>query len=174
MNSGDHSASPEEDQIHVALADLPVAAAVLDIRGRLICFNDAARELMRLTSSLRGRMAFMATQAAGSVETLKQGYHPLRLTVVRERKPQLPGLRIVFIEAEPTTPAQAGLDPFLQLTPRQNDVAALAATGLRTAEIALQVGCGERTIRAHLQEIYRRLKVRSRTELAVLHAHHHG
>jgi DNA-binding CsgD family transcriptional regulator len=57
----------------------------------------------------------------------------------------------------------------LQLTRRQWEVLRLAAAGHTNAQIARQLGVSEGTVRIHLQNIYGRLRVSSRTA-AVTHA----
>jgi DNA-binding NarL/FixJ family response regulator len=52
------------------------------------------------------------------------------------------------------------------LTPRQQQVARLAARGLSNAEIAQQLGIKSNTVDAHLKKIYAALDVHSRTELS--------
>lgn len=56
-----------------------------------------------------------------------------------------------------------GLDA---LTPRQLEVAQLAATGSTNAEIASTLGISINTVKVRLQEAFDRLKVNNRTELA--------
>ena len=55
------------------------------------------------------------------------------------------------------------------LTPAERQVARLAATALTNREIAEQLFVTEKTVEAHLSRVYRKLDVRSRTQLA-LHA----
>lgn len=57
-------------------------------------------------------------------------------------------------------PAQAGL------TPRQQEVAELVATGISNAEIAERLFVSIRTVTAHLDHIYTRLNINSRAALA--------
>jgi DNA-binding CsgD family transcriptional regulator len=56
------------------------------------------------------------------------------------------------------------------LTPTEERVAALAAQGLRNAEIAARLHVTQKTIEATLSRVYRKLGIRSRTELARLDA----
>jgi DNA-binding CsgD family transcriptional regulator len=52
-------------------------------------------------------------------------------------------------------------------TPAERQVAELAATGLTNRQIAEQLFLSEKTVEAHLSRAYRKLGVRSRTQLAV-------
>lgn len=54
------------------------------------------------------------------------------------------------------------------LTPRERNVALLAATGAPTTEIASATFLSPRTVEHHLTRIYRKLGVRSKAELACL------
>jgi DNA-binding CsgD family transcriptional regulator len=53
--------------------------------------------------------------------------------------------------------------PVPQLTPRQNDLLHLLAAGHTNAQIARRLGISEGTVRTHLENIYERLHVSSRT-----------
>jgi DNA-binding CsgD family transcriptional regulator len=57
-----------------------------------------------------------------------------------------------------------------QLTGRQNDAARLAARGHTNSEIAALLALSENTVKKHLKEVFERLQVSSRTELAVRYA----
>jgi DNA-binding NarL/FixJ family response regulator len=52
------------------------------------------------------------------------------------------------------------------LTFREQQIAELAAAGLRTTEIAEELVISPKTVEYHLGKIYRKLGARSRTELA--------
>jgi DNA-binding NarL/FixJ family response regulator len=54
------------------------------------------------------------------------------------------------------------------LTPRQNEIANLAAWGMTDGELAEHIFVSEKTVRNTLSEIYRKLNVANRTQLAVL------
>jgi DNA-binding NarL/FixJ family response regulator len=53
--------------------------------------------------------------------------------------------------------------PVPRLTPRQNDLLLLLAAGHTNAQIARRLGISEGTVRTHLENIYERLNVSSRT-----------
>ena len=68
-----------------------------------------------------------------------------------------PHLHQTYLDAE----RRRHPDP--QLTPRQKDLLYLLAAGHTNAQIARQLGVSEGTVRIHLQNIYARLRVSSRT-----------
>jgi len=55
-----------------------------------------------------------------------------------------------------------------QLSPREREVALAIARGLKSAEIAQQLHISTRTVNTHLEHIYERLGLRTRTALAGL------
>ena len=55
-----------------------------------------------------------------------------------------------------------------QLTPRENQVAAQVASGLTNAQIGQQLQVTEQTVKQFLKAIFRKLGLRSRTQLAAL------
>jgi DNA-binding CsgD family transcriptional regulator len=54
------------------------------------------------------------------------------------------------------------------LTPREADVLELLQQGRSNAEIALALGVGVETVRTHARNIYRKLGVKTRRDLATL------
>ena len=59
-------------------------------------------------------------------------------------------------------PACAHTEPLL--TSRETEVLEQASLGLRTQEIATSLGISDRTVQAHLRNIFLKLGARSRTE----------
>jgi DNA-binding CsgD family transcriptional regulator len=57
--------------------------------------------------------------------------------------------------------------PALRLTPRQRELLGLVAAGHTNAQIARRLGVTEGTVRKHLENIYARLQVSSRTAAVV-------
>ena len=108
----------------------------------------------------------------------------LRETVVNRNEGQIPsetwigGAHVRFTpatgpdsngfwaEVVPAPPVRQARDSVL--TPMQRQVAHYAAAGATTQEIARTLGAAVETVRTHLREIYRRLEVASRVELAEL------
>ena len=68
-----------------------------------------------------------------------------------------PHLHQAYLEAERRR------HPIPRLTPRQNDLLRLVAAGHTNTQIARRLGISEGTVRTHLENIYTRLNVSSRT-----------
>jgi DNA-binding CsgD family transcriptional regulator len=68
-----------------------------------------------------------------------------------------PHLRQAYLDAE------RHRHPAPRLTPRQNDLLHLVAAGHTNAQIARRLGISEATVRTHLENIYEKLHVSSRT-----------
>ena len=62
----------------------------------------------------------------------------------------------------------APLPAELGLTERQAELALLVAQGMSNAEIGAQLGIKPATVKKHLEQVYERLGVANRTQLAVL------
>jgi two-component system nitrate/nitrite response regulator NarL len=58
--------------------------------------------------------------------------------------------------------------PWQQLTPRETEVTRLVITGLSNKEIGMQMQLSEGTVKIHLHNIFRKLKVSNRTALATM------
>ncbi|MEV3994012.1 LuxR family transcriptional regulator [Streptomyces sp. NPDC049837] len=67
---------------------------------------------------------------------------------------------------------EAGADPIAELTAAERRVAALAAEGCTNRAIAARLYVTTSTVEQHLTRIYRKLRVKSRTDLAALVAAH--
>ena len=63
-------------------------------------------------------------------------------------------------------------DELAPLTPRETDVVRCVAQGRRNKEIARELGISEGTVKMHLHNLYEKLSVGSRTELALLALEH--
>ena len=90
------------------------------------------------------------------------------LTILREhdRVEIGPEARLLFTYDEAVVERQASLEP-LPLSARQLEVAKLVCKGLTNAEIAAALGIRVRTVTSHLDHIYNRLDIGSRSELAI-------
>lgn len=69
--------------------------------------------------------------------------------------------------------SEAAPTPAPKLTPRERDIVRHVARGLRNAEVAAALSISEETVKTHLNNIFRKLGLRDRVELA-LHAVRRG
>jgi DNA-binding NarL/FixJ family response regulator len=63
-------------------------------------------------------------------------------------------------------------DPLLELSPREREVLALLADGMRNREIAQRLFVSETTVKTHVRHILEKLHVRNRAEAAAFAARH--
>lgn len=61
-----------------------------------------------------------------------------------------------------------GADPLDRLTPRERNIAALVARGLRNREIAAEISVTEGSVKVYLHRMYEKLDIETRVELAML------
>lgn len=62
----------------------------------------------------------------------------------------------------------AMLERFAQLTARERDIVIATSRGLRNRAIADELGISEGTVKLHLHNIYEKLRIQSRVELALV------
>lgn len=72
---------------------------------------------------------------------------------------------IAYFQQPPLTPA--GGEALAELSPREREILELVAQGCADKEIADKLGVRHGTVRWHLQHVYEKLHVRSRTEAVV-------
>jgi predicted ATPase/DNA-binding SARP family transcriptional activator/DNA-binding CsgD family transcriptional regulator len=68
----------------------------------------------------------------------------------------------------PTTSVQEQIppgEPIVELTPRENEIAALVARGLTNRQVAQELSISERTAGNHVAKILRKLRLRSRAQI---------
>ena len=151
-------------------------AAVLLVRGsagEAVLAGVAAREAARgapLTSALarlaEGRALAATGERRAAVETLVaaqsalDGFGALRRRDEAIRELRRIGHRVLRPAREGTAGALA------PLTAREREIAELVAAGRTNREVAAQLVLSARTVEAHLRNIYGKLDVRSRVELA--------
>ncbi|MFD7070895.1 helix-turn-helix transcriptional regulator [Streptomyces sp. NPDC059913] len=68
---------------------------------------------------------------------------------------------------------QGELDAVADLTPREVDVLLMLSRAASNREIGRALGIAERTVKAHLTSIMKKIGVRSRTEVAIFSFAHH-
>ena len=87
---------------------------------------------------------------------------------IEVRMSRLEGKGLFRYLAQFVHPTPVLYDPLTPLTKTQREVARLAAQGLSNREIAAQTGRSANTIKVHLRNIYERLAISSRVDLAAL------
>jgi PAS domain S-box-containing protein len=170
-----------------ALRRLSFPISVVDSAGRVAWQNEAMQQLVgdRVGRQFgepvvpedrqRFRDVYMRMLTRGSPRDLAIRFKALDGRVIRAEASTAPLFeddRIVGVfgifhpePAEPYSPPEQ-----VHLTPRQQQVLAELARGCATENIARKLGISTETVRNHIREILRRLKVHSRLQ-AVVRAH---
>ena len=113
-------------------------------------------------------MRWCAARSSAAVEMLGRIFR--RFTELRAEREPLQA-QIDALQAAPVQPADFSLldqlpltaNPLPRLTPRQTDLLHLVGAGYTNTQIARHLGISEGTVRTHLENIYERLHVSSRT-----------
>ncbi|MBX3226106.1 MAG: helix-turn-helix transcriptional regulator [Labilithrix sp.] len=161
------SARPLTDgEAHVGFPRLDV---MLSARAR----RTFMRELGPLTASGWSRVERMVAKAATTFFHGQVGSRSrLLLPTLRVEFAWVPPVKgesrraLVLFFREPPPHGKLTLAVSELLSPRQRQIAELAANGADNVAIASRVGISRETVRSHLHEAFRRLGVSSRTELA--------
>lgn len=72
-----------------------------------------------------------------------------------------------LLGAPPAATPVAGDEPLAGLTPREREIALMVGDGLSNKAIAHRSGITERTVKAHLNAIFRKTGIRNRVQLAL-------
>ncbi len=130
---------------------------VLTPEGRIELASDDGGTLGASEAELR----------AWARQALRTGAPPVVLAGYRVRWSRLSGSRSVrlLLRLEPLEPLR--VHPTYVLTSAQREIAELAARGATVREISVMTGASVATVRAHLREIYARLGLTCRAELAL-------
>jgi len=130
----------------------------------LTVFEDTGRIFESLSAGARGYV-LKSMPPADIVEAVREavdGGAPMSRAIARKvlqlfRSPAKPGA--------PARPAAPPDDPHLrELTEREMEILQSVATGYTDKEIATRLDLSFSTVRSHLQSVYTKLHVRSRTE----------
>lgn len=152
----------------IAVLDVTMPGNGLDA-ARDIAQACPATRIVMLTVSEYEDDVMAAFKAGGSGYVLKGAsgqdlVHVIRAVARGEVyvAPSLAG----YLLREMSKPRPA--DPLAELTARERAVLALVADGLSNAEIGLQLGLAEKTVKHYMTNVLAKLQVRSRVEAALL------
>jgi len=154
-----------------------LATQVREIVGpeRSPTLGAAARELSRGLSGLTGReipRSAAVTQPGAVLLTLSQWVRPTPPALdTFENLGAAPWAERARLELRASGQAVRRRDPstLLQLTPQELQVARFVATGLPTREVAAQLFLSPRTVEFHLRNVFAKLGISSRSQLAQFH-----
>lgn len=119
-------------------------------------YEDTERIFKALRAGACGYLLKRCTpeELISAVREVRQGGAPMSREIAR---------KVIFSFQEPlTTSAEVE-----GLSPREREILELLAEGFPNKEIAGRVGVSDGTVRWHLQHVYHKLHVRSRTEAAL-------
>ncbi len=126
---------------------------------------DEDEELFALKRGIRGYCAksMEAALLVKAVELVQKGE-------IRVRRDLIPRLiaELGSLKASAGAPDAAQHDPLSALSPREQEIARLVAAGTNNKRIAAQLDITERTVKAHLSAIFRKLGVPDRLQLALM------
>jgi DNA-binding CsgD family transcriptional regulator len=108
-----------------------------------------------------GANLFAAEAATQAARAFRRGGEPRRAARLLRRRAEL----VARCEGAQTPGLQVAPDELAPLSDRELEIAALAASGLSSAEIAGRLVLSTRTVDNHLQHVYQKLGVSSRAEL---------
>ncbi|WP_176559592.1 LuxR C-terminal-related transcriptional regulator [Rubellimicrobium roseum] len=150
--------------------ELPILQEIakLGSRTKVAVLTSSERKSDVLTALRCGASGYILRSSGVSLEAALLNIHRLDVYV----SPEL-GARVLFdlvqsreITIDPESNwliAEGG-----RLTEREREVIALVRQGCRNKEIAIRLGIEEATVKHHLRNIFRKLRIRSRVELAAL------
>lgn len=115
----------------------------------LTVFEDTDKIVQSLRAGATGYL-LKHTPREKLIEAIKDAYH--------EKSPMSPEIarRIVEVFQKPS--------PLAKLSPREREIITAMARGLTYKEIAAELGISTETIRTHIHNMYRKLRVRSAAE----------
>ena len=144
-------------------------SAIKHYPGKLLIIGDNWPEELQVKVVVAGAAGYCECSTSNSVilkavESILQG----DIWVQRHLVPQVIGTLVRITRVPPTPPpkpAPAGLDT---LSARERDVVRLILQGISNKVIAAELFISERTVKAHLTSIFKKLHVPDRLHLAIL------
>ena len=98
------------------------------------------------------------TDASGQLRGVRAQHLPLR------SGDEVVGVLILAFDARGPSPEHVGLESEPRLTPRQREILELIASGLSTSEISRTLRLSTETVRNHVRNVLRELRVHTRPE----------
>ena len=136
-----------------AFVVLPLAAGMWLVSTRFAALILAVTAMLFIAAAL--------TEAANRLTLLLVAVPILALGVIV----RFYAARVPLIPVGPTAARDGSREPIAALTPRELEVAQLAASAYTAAEIGHQLHIGERTVESHLASSYLKLGITSRSQL---------
>lgn len=167
---------PDGDAALAAIRTLDPVVAVLDINMPGLSGVDLLRQartegwetlIVLLTAGVDAELLDEAFKLGADGLVLKDAAGDMLLQAVRGALAGEPWFDKSAME-QVIAHLGAALPAGPPLTARENDVARLVAIGRRNKEIAYELGVSEGTVKMHLHNLYQKLEIGSRTELAIL------
>lgn len=163
------------DDLLPALAATPCEVLLLDLQMDRWLLNDIESlsrvvRIVVLTASERPADAVTALRLGASAVVQKRFVFETlieAISAVAEGLVWMP----TSLQAEITARWRSGGDP--ALTARESEIVELVALGKTNAEVAEKLAISDGTVKTHLNNVFKKLGVRNRTEL-VLHASRGG
>jgi DNA-binding CsgD family transcriptional regulator len=146
-----------------------VAARVRGMLGEVGQFERAVSLLVESPWEVaRTHLAWSRALPANSAEQRRHAQTALDAFESMGARPWAAQAREVLSVVDSEGPTNQSVDPLAQLSGRERTVAFAVARGLSNKEVAGELYISLKTVDAHLQQIYRKLDIRSRTQLAAL------
>jgi DNA-binding NarL/FixJ family response regulator len=142
--------------------DLEGGAALLRTAAEALEAIPIVPEATRIRRQLAARLADLGDREA-ALKELRQAHEASALLGMSR---ELSKARALFRQLEARPPLLTNLPGVGELTARETDVAQLVAKGQSNKSIAKELDVSLRTVTTHLQNIYRKVDVGSRHELA--------
>ena len=152
---------------HVVLMDLQMTPldGIASIRLVREGYDDV--EVVALTSFGDDQLVFAALEAGATGYLLKDSGADEVAAAVRDAHAGALRLAPAISARLMSALRTRERDPKADLTPRELEVVGLVGGGKANKEVAAQLGISERTARTHVSHILRKLKLSSRTQMAV-------
>lgn len=131
------------------------------------------RPVVLLTAGLEDHALLSAVRAGVNAIVLKDEAEECLLDALRKVESGQRSVPERLLQRALDLSLTGDSDPLAALAPRERQIAAQVGRGLRNKEIADALAMSEGTVKVYLHTIYQRLRIKNRTELALI-AHKAG